>query len=790
MSPYGRASSGVPPLATGRAPVRLGVRVRGAVQAVGFRPAVYRLARSLGLAGCVRNDALGVWIEVEGDPPWLERFMAALPSAAPSVARIDALEAHPLPPLCETAFRIEESPAVAPGEIVAAIPADLAPCDACLAELSDPVDRRHRYPFLNCAACGPRYSLVRELPYDRARTTMDAFPMCERCRREYEDPADRRFHAEPTACPACGPHLAFLAPRRRPQRGEAALAAAARALRCGAIVAVKGVGGYLLCCDAADEGAVARLRARKLRPHKPFAVMVRDLSVAERIAEIGAAARAALASRARPIVLVPARADAPVAAGVAPGLGQLGLFLPPSPLQHLLLSDGPAVQVVTSGNRAEEPIACDDRDALRRLRGIADAFLVHDRAIHARVDDSVVRIVAGAPQPIRRARGFVPEPVRLAFEAPPVLGVGGQQKNTVCLTRGDEAFLSAHVGDLTVPEARAAFCETIEKLARLLGVAPRVVGHDLHPDYASTRWALATGLPRVPVQHHHAHIAACLAEHGRIGPVIGVAFDGTGCGPGGELWGGEILLVDLESFQRLGHLWPIPLPGGEAAIRSPWRLAVAALVVAGATPEEEDRLLGRIASDRRAAVRRLVLAKTRAPLATGAGRWFDAVAALCAVRDEITYEGQAAVELEAIAAPGEAEPYPLAIEGDGPTGPFALDLRPAVRALAAELLAGVAAASVAARFHETLARLCAAACRRAREATGVATVALSGGCFQNARLAERAAALLCGDGFEVLLHRVVPPNDGGLSLGQAVVAAFFARRDAGRGVPDVPRHPR
>jgi hydrogenase maturation protein HypF len=741
--------------------VRCAVHVRGAVQGVGFRPAVFRLARDRGLSGFVRNDGRGLLVEVEGAAPEVGRFPELLRACAPPLARIDAVDVERVSARGERGFRVEASGAE--GANLAAIPPDAATCDACLRELLDPRDRRFRYPFVNCTDCGPRYTIVRDLPYDRARTTMAAFPLCPACRAEYEDPASRRFHAEPNACPACGPRLVFEAPGMAPAGGEAALRGAVSALAAGAIVAVKGLGGWLLAADARSEAAVARLRERKRRPHKPFAVMARDLAEAARVAEVDASAAALLRSRARPIVLLPARPGADLAAGIAPGLGDVGLVLPYTPLHHLLLLDGPPLLVMTSGNASEEPIARTDREGREALAGIADAFLGHDREIHERADDSVLRAASRGAIPVRRARGFVPDPVELLDAGPAILAVGAEVKNAVCLVRAGLAHLSPHVGDLSSVAARRFFEEVIAKLSALLGVRPAAVAHDLHPDYASTRWAMACGLPRVAVQHHHAHVAACLAEHGRAGPVLGVAFDGTGCGPAGEAWGGEILLADLGGFRRIAHLRPIALPGGEAAIREPWRLACAALLDAGEPLDLVCADRGRVD-----AVRQLAERGFAAPLATGAGRWFDAVSALCGVRREVSYEGQAAAELEAAAAPGRCEPYPFSI-APGPVEEA--DLRPTIRAVAADLRRGAAVAAIAARFHETLASVVLDACRRAREAVRVAAVALSGGCFQNRRLLERSAELLEGAGFEVLVHRAVPPNDGGIALGQAAVAA-------------------
>lgn len=712
---------------------RHAIRIRGTVKGVGFRPMVFRLATRFELAGFVRNDSEGVSIEIEGEAAAVARFPELLRSEAPPLARIESIEVSQLPPEGESRFLVIASSTK--NRASANVPADLATCEACLRELFDPRDRRYRYPFINCTDCGPRYTIVRDLPYDRARTTMDGFVLCPRCREEYEDPANRRFHAEPNACPACGPHLELMQPGRPSQSRDNAVRGAVEEIAAGNIVAVKGIGGFFLAVNARNEAAVAHLRLCKRRPHRPFALMARDLEEVDRIAELDAAARQALLSRERPIVLLRTKPGAPVAPSVAPRLSEVGVMLPYTPLHHLAT--------------------------------VAQAFLVHDRAIHNRADDSVVRISAGGMQPVRRARGFVPAPIALGFSAPPVLAVGGELKNTVCLTRGGEAFLSPHIGDLGNLETFQFFEEVVGKLSRLLSITPRVIAHDLHPDYGSTRWALSSGLLREPVQHHHAHIASCLAEHRRTGPVLGVAFDGTGCGPAGDLWGGEFLLADLMGFRRLGHLRPIALAGGEAAIREPWRLAMAALLDAGIAPVA----LERVGAARQTAVRKLIDKRVATPRATGAGRWFDAVAALCGVRDEISYEGQAAVELEAMAASGELGSYAFEIELPN-ARPYVIDLRPTVRGIAADISSSVSMGTIAARFHETLARTILAAAWRARSELGMEAIALSGGCFQNRILTERSVQLLEDEGFEVLVHRMVPPNDGGLALGQAAVAAF------------------
>lgn len=744
---------------------RVQLRATGIVQGVGFRPAAFRAALALGLAGFVRNDGGGVTIEVEGAPENVARFPEALRRALAPPARIECFASTPLPRTGDEAFRIV--PSVASHAPAPAVPPDLAPCDACLAELRDPRDRRYRHPFVACTACGPRYSVLRALPYDRATTAMADFPLCAACAREYGDPADRRFHAEPIACPACGPRARFVEGDRS-LVGDAAIAAAARALGEGGIVAVKGVGGYLLAVDAGNARAVDELRRRKRRPHKPLAVMARDLAHAERIARLDDAGRAALLSPARPIVVAPLREGAPLAPGIAPGLRDVGVFLAPSPLQQLLADDGPPLLVMTSGNASDEPIAVADDDARMRLAPIAGAFLLHDREIRRRVDDSVVRAIAGAAVPLRRARGFVPESLPLPAAAPPLLAVGGGAKSTVCLAQGGTAWLSAHLGDLAHPDVRAAFRAAIDELQAHAGVRPVAVAHDLHPDLPSTHWAQRSGLRRIPVQHHHAHFAACLAEHGRDEPALGVIFDGTGYGSDGTAWGGEFLVGRIGGVVRAAHLAPLLLAGGEAAIRAPWRLGLAALHAAG---EPLDAIDGPSAREHDA-VSRLLRCGTACVPSTGAGRWFDAVAALCGLCTTATFDGQAAMLLEAAADPGELPPLPFELRGGEQ-----VDLRPAIRAIATARRRGVRAGVVAARFHETLAHAVATCCARLRDDGAPRLAVLSGGCFQNRRFAERTAELLAARGFEVLQHRRVPPNDGGLALGQAAVAAHLLARE-------------
>ena len=710
-------------------PARRRLRVGGVVQGVGFRPFVHRLAGRLELAGFVLNDELGVVIEVEGPPERLDAFVVALTTEAPALARVELGADAAIEPRGDTAFTIAPSSA---GAGAALIPPDVATCEDCLGELFDPADRRYRYPFLNCTGCGPRFTIVRGVPYDRPLTTMACFPMCGDCRREYEDPTDRRFHAEPIACPACGPRLSM------PLEEAVAL------LREGAILAVKGLGGYHLACDARREDVVARLRARKHREDKPFALMTLD---PEALVALDARERELLSARERPIVLARRRTDAQVAASVSPGSPWLGVMLPYTPLHHLLLRDVDAPLVMTSGNRSDEPIAFGDEDARERLGPIADAFLAHDRPIHRRCEDSVVR----AEHPIRRSRGFAPATLPLPVAAcRPIVAVGAELKSTFCVTRGGEAVLSPHLGDLESELAYRAFVSDLELYLQMLRVEPEIVAHDLHPQYLSTKWALDRDAEHVGVQHHHAHAAACLAEHGEGGPALAVVFDGTGYGPDGTLWGGEVLRCDLATFERVAHLEPVPLPGGVAAIREPWRMAAAYLEAAG-----------RPVPWSRWPVVRQSLA-VNAPRSSGMGRLFDAMGALLGLRDVVTYEGQAAVELELLAGATAAAPYGCNAAAGVLRG---ADL---VRAAHDDLAAGRDRRQIAAAFHEGVAAVTATAC----EAAGSAgPVVLSGGSFQNLRLLHSTRARLEARGFRVLEHRRVPPNDGGISYGQAAVAA-------------------
>jgi hydrogenase maturation protein HypF len=749
--------------------VRVAVRVEGTVQGVGFRPFVYSLATGLGLGGLVGNDSDGVFAEVEGPPGSVEEFLVALERDAPPLARIERVTTKNIPPSGSASFSISPS---APGtQRNTPVAADSAMCADCLRELTDPADRRYGYPFINCTNCGPRFTIVRDVPYDRAMTTMAAFTMCAQCAAEYRDPADRRFHAQPVCCPACGPLLSLRRPDGSAVPGEP-LASAAALLRQGQVLAVKGLGGYHLAVDAGSESATAALRARKHREDKPFAVMAADLAAARRLCEVDDASAGLLTSPRRPIVLMPRR-PAVVASAVAPGNRQLGVMLPYTPLHHLLLQAAAGPVVLTSGNRSDEPIAYHDDDAFTRLAGIADAFLTHDRAIHVRTDDSVVRAFRGGQTLLRRSRGYVPEPVPVQVPRP-VLACGAELKNTFCLAKEGRAVISHHIGDLENAETLRSFTEGIAHFAQLFDIEPQVVAYDLHPEYLSTKYALDLDLPHCGVQHHHAHIASCLADNGEAGPVIGVAFDGTGYGTDGTLWGGEFLVAALVGFQRGGHLAPVPMPGGAAAIKQPWRMAAAYLAAAypGGPPDG----LGVVARNERhwPAVTTLARKGINAPLTSSAGRLFDAVAALVGVRDTINYEGQAAVELEQLADPGETGSYRAGVAA---REPFCIEGADLVRAVTDDLRGGAAAPVVAARFHNGVAALVEDGCVLLRERTGLGTVALSGGVFQNLILAHRVTARLEARGFRVLAHSRVPCNDGGISLGQAAVAG--ARDRAG-----------
>lgn len=754
---------------------RLRIEVQGVVQGVGFRPTVYRLALAQGLSGSVWNHARGVTIEAQGGGAVLDVFLRGLREDVPPPARVTGLTCVEVPeePGAE-GFRIRASDEG--GDIRPVVPPDLAVCAACAEETDTPGGRRYRYPFTNCTYCGPRYSIIARLPYDRPHTAMRAFPMCPACAREYGDPLDRRFHAQPIACPSCGPRLIL----RRPgggslAEGEEALQGAAAALKAGQVVALKGLGGYQLLVDATSEEAVRRLRDRKRREEKPFAVMFPDMASLAAACEVNEEEGAWLTSPEAPILLLRRRPEAPalegvppVVAAVAPGNPRLGAFLPYTPLHRLLVAEVKRPLICTSGNLSDEPMAFEDGEALRRLGDLADVFLAHDRPILRPVDDSVVRVDGDGPTLLRRARGFAPLAVPMPGreDAPTVLALGAHQKATVSLLHRGQLVMSQHLGDLTSLEGADLLARTVEDLLTFFGLRPDRIACDLHPDYASTRLAerLAAewNTPLARVQHHHAHGAACAAEHGLKGPVTALTWDGTGLGSDGTLWGGEALRIEGPAFERVGHLRPFPLPGGEVAIREPRRSACGllwALRGAGAPPPglasafegpDWDLLQTMLAKD------------LHSPVTSSIGRLFDAVAALVGLQARHGFEGQAAMALE-FAAGNRAEPsYPWHLK-DGIADPA-----PLVDAVLSDLAAGRDAAFVSARFHASLADLALAWARLG----GLADVMLTGGCFQNALLTARVRARLEGAGFRVHRHRLFPPNDGGISLGQAAVAAL------------------
>ncbi|WZO98768.1 carbamoyltransferase HypF [Isosphaeraceae bacterium EP7] len=748
---------------------RRAISVRGIVQGVGFRPFVHHLASRYGLRGFVRNQTDGVLIEVEGKGRSLDRFLTELTSQPPPLVQIDEVRWVARRPRGDPLFQINLSTNDATGVVFHS--PDVATCDDCLVELFDLRDRRYRYPFLNCTNCGPRFTIIRGAPYDRERTTMESFAMCPACLAEYQDPSNRRFHAEPIACPACGPRLQALDAHGQSISSEDPLAAAGAALRQGRILALKGLGGYHLACLATDGRVVSELRRRKHRDEKPFAIMVRDPAEARRIAELSPAEEALLVSRRRPIVLLRRRAGVDVADSVAPGTRELGLMLPYTPLHHLLLDElGATPLVMTSGNRADEPIAYDDHDAQALLSGIADLYMTNNRSIHMRCDDSVTRFVAGDEMPIRRSRGYSPQPLRLPIAClRHTLALGGQLKATFALGRDRLAILSHHIGDLDHFEAYRSYTEAITHYERLFAFRPEFLAHDLHPDYASTRYAAEhPALVLLGVQHHHAHISSCMAEHGLNEPVIGVAFDGTGYGADGAVWGGEFLTGDYRAFRRAAHLMYVPMPGGDQAIREPWRMAAAHLVNAG---YDLSQLREYVHATTLAGVHQQIERRFNAPLTSSVGRLFDAVAALAGVRQRVSYEGQAAIELEGLASTvSDDGVYPFAIECGSS---LVIDTRPLIAQVAEEARNGCEASVIGRRFHSTLVEMIARVCSRLAEETGIRTVVLSGGVFMNVLLTTETVARLTRDGLRVYRHRRVPTNDGGLCLGQLAIAAAW-----------------
>ena len=765
--------------------IRRQIEVSGIVQGVGFRPYVYRLATSRQLRGTIRNTSAGVTIEIQGPPEIVQEFVLRLPAEAPPLARITSLTVHDVPCNGDREFSIVHSHEGE--EVRTLISPDVAVCPDCLREMFDANDRRYRYPFINCTNCGPRFTIIRDIPYDRPSTSMAAFPMCPACLAEYENPLDRRFHAQPNACWECGPRVELWDHSGRNLSCADPIAEAVAQLRAGLVVAVKGLGGFHLAVDAMNSTAIDRLRQRKQRVEKPFAVLVPDLQTAEELCQLEDAGRSVLQSIQRPIVLLPKKTPSLIPDAVAPFNRNLGIFLPYTPLHYLLLAEGEfTALVMTSGNLSEEPIAIDNREAVSRLHGLADSFLVHNRDILLRCDDSVVRVTGGVPRQLRRSRGFVPVPVFLkddptADNQLSVLAVGGELKNTICLTKGTHAFLSQHVGDLENVESYRFFHEAIAHLERIFEIHPQVIAYDLHPDYFSTKWALQQkGVALIGVQHHHAHVASCMAENHLAGRVIGFALDGTGYGTDGNVWGGEVLVAGYESFDRAAHFEYVPLPGGAAAIRDPWRMAVSYLAHhLGHDFLELDNIPFVRALDRSNVnlLLRMMEQRVNSPLTSSCGRLFDAVAALAGIRETVNYEAQAAIELEMAMAPSDGASsesdgnaaYPMTLTPDGNN--WILGTHPLFEALLDDLDRNVAVSIISRRFHNGLVEAFVQMAVLLRNQTNLNRVCLSGGTFHNGYLSQHLEARLSADGFEVFTQKQVPAGDGGLSLGQAMVAA-------------------
>jgi hydrogenase maturation protein HypF len=757
--------------------VGLKIWVRGIVQGVGFRPFIYTNALKNHLAGWVRNTSSGVEIEVYGSQTDVEAFLHTLQHDPPPLARIDDLQSQPCPANGTQTFEIIASQPQE-GNFIPISP-DVSICADCAHELLDPQDRRYRYPFINCTNCGPRFTIIQDIPYDRPKTTMSGFEMCPDCRSEYQNPLDRRFHAQPVACPVCGPHIWFESSGKRLGDHEQALKTSRRWLKQGKILAVKGLGGFHLACDATNTRAVDELRRRKKRSDKPFALMAFDISAVEKHCYVSEPERQLLLSHQHPIVLLERRPDSNIAADVAPNQVNLGVMLPYTPLHLLLLEPErsfPDMVVMTSGNLSEEPIAYEDLDAMQRLERLADGFLLHNRPIHMRVDDSVVRYAAGRTYPLRRARGYAPDPLQLPYEVSPMLAVGAELKNTFGLSRDHYAFLSHHIGDLENIETLTSFEEGIAHFERLFRIKPEAITCDLHPNYLATQYARQRSekesLPLIEVQHHHAHLAACLADNNwsSSDPVIGLSFDGTGLGTDEAIWGGEVMLGGYTGYERLYHLAYTLLPGGDAAIRKPARMALAHLWQAGIDWEADFPPVEAVCSAERSMLQGMLKHRINSPQTSSMGRLFDAASSLMGIRHEATYEGQAAIEFESAADPNEIGIYEFSIHND------VFDPAPVWQAMLADWRNGTSAAQISARFHNGVAELALTLCEKIRSSHGVGTVALSGGVWQNRFLLERTVKRLRSSNFDVLIHRNVPPNDGGIALGQIMIAAQAVRR--------------
>jgi len=747
---------------------RAEIKITGIVQGIGFRPFIYGLAEAHSIRGWVLNDEKGVLIDAESEDRDLDAFVQNIPKLAPPLARIESFDVKYLAPLGYTLFEIRKSEEAQ--EKFVLISPDLATCDSCFSELFSAGNFRYRYPFINCTLCGPRFTIIRDIPYDRHKTTMAPFTMCPVCRKEYEDPRDRRFHAQPNACPACGPSLRLKDREDQEVPGDP-IEKTLDLLAEGKIVAIKGLGGFHLACDARSQDAVSSLRSRKVREDKPFAVMCRNLEEVKEYCAVTEEEANLLQSVERPIVLLRKKESSPVANAVAPYQETLGIMLPYSPLHHLLLNGPLKTLVMTSGNRSDEPISYDNEEALHRLSKIADYFLFHNREIHMRCDDSVTRIFEGRPYILRRSRGYVPFPIKLSFPLEMILACGGELKNTFSLTRGNYAFVSHHIGDLENLETLTSFEEGVEHFKRLFYIEPKAVAYDLHPDYLSTQYALS--IPKIPmtgVQHHHAHIVSAMAENGIDGDVIGVALDGTGFGLDGTLWGGEFMMANLRDFDRLAHLKKLPMPGGSMAIKEPWRMAMVYLSEAFGEETTQLRidLLKRIDLRKWDILKKAIEKKINSPLTSSMGRLFDAVSSLLSIRDEVRYEGQAAIELEKIADHGVKEGYPFCLREDDV--PMTIDPTEITRRIVRDLIEGMPSSRIAGKFHRTVARLIIETCEVIRSKHGLSRVVLSGGVFQNILLLSLVTEGLRSSGFHVYTHHLVPTNDGGISLGQAVIA--------------------
>jgi hydrogenase maturation protein HypF len=747
---------------------RAEIRITGIVQGIGFRPFIYNLAKAHFIRGWVLNNEKGVFIDAEGEDGNLDQFIQDIPNHAPPLARVESFQVKHLNPVGYPTFKIKKSEEA--WEKFVLISPDVATCDQCLSELFSPENFRYRYPFINCTLCGPRFTIIKDIPYDRHKTTMDPFTMCPVCQREYDDPSDRRFHAQPNACPACGPSLHLEDKEGKEIFGDP-IEKTLQLLKMGWIVAIKGLGGFHLACDAKNQEAVSSLRSRKFREDKPFAVMCQSLEEVKELCEVDREEEKLLSSVERPIVILRRKENSVIAHAVAPYQDTLGVMLPYSPLHHLLLNGPLKALVMTSGNVSDEPISYKSKEAFDRLSKIADYFLLHNREIHMRCDDSVTRSVGGKPYIVRRSRGYVPFPIKLSFPFEMILACGGELKNTFCLTRGQYAFMSHHIGDLENLETLTSFEKGIEHFKKLFYIEPKVVAYDLHPDYLSTQYALSTpDIPRIGVQHHHAHVVSAMAENGMEGNVIGVALDGTGFGLDGTIWGGEFIKANLRDFDRLAHLKKVPMPGGSMAIKEPWRMAMVYLseAIGDEATGLKIALMNRVDFQKWDILKKAIQKKINTPWTSSMGRLFDGVSSLLSIRDEVHYEGQAAIELEMVADQSVKEKYSFHIHKDGK--PMVIDSTEMIRGIVHDLADGTSSSKISGKFHQTISHLIVETCETIRSMEKLNRVVLSGGVFQNIFLLSLVTEGLKRSGFDVKTHHLVPTNDGGISLGQAVIA--------------------